>query len=68
MIFHTHNCCRQIHHLQPLVHHLLDADLIVFHRIRMNLRVLIINAVNGLCQQDRIRLNLNGPQRCPRIC
>ena len=56
-----------VHHLQVLRDHLVDGYLVVFLRVRILRRIVVIHAVHGLGQQDHIRFHLDGPKQHARI-
>ncbi len=63
MVIHTHNGGRQVHHGQLLMDHFLNGHRIILFRLRIHLRIAVIDAIHCLCKQNHIRLHLDCPKR-----
>ena len=50
LCLHTHDGCRQIHHGELFVDDLLDGDRVILFRLRIELRIAVVDAVDGLGQ------------------
>ena len=66
-VLHTHNGGSQIHNGQLSVDYLLDGNGIVLLSRRIDLRITVVYAVDGLCQKNTVCIHLNRPKGNARI-
>ena len=68
LLLHTHDRCSQIHSSKLLRNYLVNTDLIVFHSIRIRLRIAVVDTVNCLCKKNRFCLDFYCAQYSGCIC
>ena len=62
MVLHAHNGCGKVDDAEALVDDILDADGVELLRVRIRLRVRIVDTVDGLREQDLLAVQLDSPE------
>ena len=66
-MFHTHNGSSQVNDTELLVDHFPDRDLVILFRIRIYLRITVVYAVDGLCEENAVRIHFDRHQSDRRV-